>query len=225
MPSFPNATRVFLQDLSANNSRDWFQDNRQRYESEWLSPAQELVNGLSGMVGGFDPPHKAEARINGSIRRLNRDVRFSRDKRPYDPRLHLIFWTGDHPNRSPALHLVLGPGGLGYGAGHWAMTKAELSRYRDAVTDRVAGGELASAVADCNTAGFGLSDETLKRLPRGYTPLADMDSYLKRKELVVWSGDNMVPPGELTDHVQLRDRLTRLSRVNKWLHDYVVAPE
>ena len=135
MKSFPERTCAYLEDLKCNNERAWFAAQKARYQCDWIEPAVEFVSALSDYMAGLTPPHSAEARVNGSVRRLNRDTRFSKDKTPYDPKLHLIFWTGDHPNRSPAIHIVLHPDRLGLGAGHFAMATPELERYRDVVAN------------------------------------------------------------------------------------------
>ena len=142
MPSFPEITCAFLADLEQNNHKEWFEDNRKRYEREWLEPAKEYVAGLSSIMAGLTPSHQGEPKINKSIRRINRDVRFSNDKTPYDPRLHMVFWTGSHPTRSPAIHIVLHPAHAGMGAGHWAMTPDQLQNYRHAVCQDTSGAQL-----------------------------------------------------------------------------------
>ncbi|MCP4184933.1 MAG: DUF2461 domain-containing protein, partial [Hyphomicrobiales bacterium] len=78
-----------------------------------VEPALQFIAAMQPIVSEFDPPLKAEARLNGSLRRIHRDVRFSKDKTPYNPRLHIIFWAGCHPNRSPACHIVLSAKHLG----------------------------------------------------------------------------------------------------------------
>ena len=132
---FPRETIAFLTDLGANNEKAWFEAHRAGYERCFVDPALALVEALAPVAATLTPPHKAEARLNGSLRRIHRDVRFSKDKTPYNPQIHLIFWTGSHPNRSAGIHLVLGPQGLGYGAGHWAFEPDALARYRAALGD------------------------------------------------------------------------------------------
>lgn len=110
MPAqFTDATFRFLGDLARNNAKDWFEANRDRYEAHWKAPAIAFIREIAPRMAALDPPLKAEAKINGSLRRINRDVRFSKDKSPYSPSLHMVFWSGDHPNRSPGMHVVLTP--------------------------------------------------------------------------------------------------------------------
>ena len=126
-------TFAFLAELAANNNKPWFDANRDRYEELYLRPAQAFVQSWEARLRHLTPTLKAEPRINGSIRRIHRDTRFSTTNQPYHPRIHLVFWAGDHPQRSPAIHLVVYPDKLAMGAGQWSLTKAELSQYYDAV--------------------------------------------------------------------------------------------
>lgn len=221
--AMPATVCYFLRDLQANNKRDWFEANRKRYESEWLVPAKAYVEGMAGFMQTLDPPHKGEAKVNGSIRRINRDVRFSKDKTPYDPRLHLVFWTGDHPNRSPGIHVVLHPDRLGLGAGHWAMNPEELTRYRKAVCEPSSGQKLMEITGACAQSGFPLGEETLKRVPSGFEVGEDRASLLKRKSLVVRTGETVIDPEMICDRVHMREALTQLSAVNHWLVEHVVG--
>lgn len=77
-------------------------------------------------LAALNPPLLSVPKLDHSLRRIHRDVRFSPDKRPSEPRPHLIFPTGPAFNRVPGVHLVLTPEGLGYGAGHHAFTPETL---------------------------------------------------------------------------------------------------
>ena len=131
--AFTKATFDYLSDLQANNSRDWFEANRALYETHWKEAALDFIADLSGRMAKLDPALIGEAKLNKSLRRINRDVRFSKDKSPYSGRLHMVFWRGGHPNRSPGMHFVLHPEGIGYGAGQWGLEPAALKRIRERI--------------------------------------------------------------------------------------------
>jgi uncharacterized protein (TIGR02453 family) len=215
---FPETTCAFLADLARNNDRDWFAANNDRYQSDWLEPALEFVSALSDHMAGLHPPHKTEARVNGSIRRLQRDTRFSKDKTPYDPRLHLIFWTGDHPNRSPAIHIVLHHDRLGLGAGQFAMTPAELARYRKTIaTDAEARMRLVDVLAYLRENDCTLTEETLKRVPKGLNIPTEYETLLKRKGLVVRTNSASLSPTAICDEAKLRAFCGLAAELNNWL--------
>jgi uncharacterized protein (TIGR02453 family) len=84
----PEALR-FLADLREHNEREWFQAHRDEYESLLLEPARDLVEALGAELGRFTGGVPADPRVGRSIMRINRDTRFSRDKRPYKDHLDL----------------------------------------------------------------------------------------------------------------------------------------
>ena len=181
---FSKRTVAFLKDLKNNNNKEWFDANRGDYKAHIVEPALAFINAMSPVAEQLDPPHKSAAKLNGSFRRLNRDVRFSKDKTPYNPCVHMIFWTGDHPNRSSGIHLVLAHDGFGYGAGHWAFEGDALERYRAAVLDAAKRGALEAALAKAAKIGCELGEPTLKTVPRGYDREAPSADWLRRKEIV-----------------------------------------
>jgi uncharacterized protein (TIGR02453 family) len=210
----------FLADLEANNSKDWFETNRARYERHLKAPALDLIEELAPRLGDLDPPLKAEPRINGSLRRINRDVRFSKDKSPYNASLHLIFWAGDHPNRSPGLHVVLRPRGVGYGTGLYGLGPEQLVRYRDMVADPVEFRALEAALAAAEADGCTLGAPDLARLPKGYDADGRQAELLRYKSLVARTHGTQAPPEAVAgpDAAEwILDRATALLPLIRWL--------
>ncbi len=93
------------------------------------------------------PGIHAEPRVGGSIFRINRDVRFSSDKRPYKDHLDFWFWEGDRKAAVSGLFLRVWPDGVVVGSGAHGFDKHQLATYRDAVADATTGAELATIVA------------------------------------------------------------------------------
>ena len=176
----------FLEGLSANNNKAWFEHHRDDYEVLFKEPAREFVTAISGHLGKLAPDLKAEPKIGRSIHRINRDTRFSKDKTPYRPHLHFVFWRGAKPNASPAFHFVIGPRHVGVGAGMWALTPAQLGAYRDAVADQKKAAALAAAIKKATkTSGIALDPPALKRLPAGYEADHPHNDLLRHKGIVV----------------------------------------
>ena len=117
----PRETFSFLQNLRDNNSRDWFETHRADYEALWLNAGLDLIAALGPICEGMSPRLFAVPKLNQSLRRLNRDTRFSKDKSPYQPWLHIILSTGPAFNKVPGVHILLSPDGLGYGAGQYGL--------------------------------------------------------------------------------------------------------
>jgi uncharacterized protein (TIGR02453 family) len=187
---FPRESVAFLQDLHRNNNREWFESNRSRYETFFVKPALDLIEALVPVAQSLEPPHQAVPKANQSLRRVHRDTRFSKDKTPYNPMMHLVFWTGDHPNRSAGIHLVLAHDHFGYGAGHWAFKGAGLERYRLAVQDEGAKRDLDAALKTAESVGCGLTEPELKRVPAGFAADDPNSELLRRKGLVARTRDD-----------------------------------
>ena len=122
---FPKETLSFLKDLKTNNNGDWFTKHKTDYEQTIKKPAEEfcplMTEALSDLTG---LPHKAK------IFRIYRDVRFSKDKAPYNDHLHISFLP-DLPKGPPlGWHFGLEPGRLrlapansGLRKRHWIVTE------------------------------------------------------------------------------------------------------
>ena len=78
----PRTTPRFLADLAANNRREWFAAHRAEYEASFVHPAMTMVEALAPVLRRISPDVHAEPRWGGSVMRVNRDIRFAKDKRP-----------------------------------------------------------------------------------------------------------------------------------------------
>ncbi len=218
--SFTKDTFRFLADLEANNSKDWFDAHRDDYEAHWKAPALDLIADLSGPMSRLDPPLKAEPRPNGSLRRINRDVRFSKDKSPYNARLHMIFWAGGHPNRSPAVHIVLHPEGVGYGAGQFGLEPKALAALRR----RIAGPEgdgLIAALDQAASIGCRMGEPDLVRLPKGFEAEGRQADLLRHKSIVARTYDEDAPASVITGtgaRTWVLETTDTLLPIVRWLH-------
>lgn len=186
---FSRKSVTYLSELKANNNKEWFEAHRGDYESLYVQPALDLIETLAPVAEALDPPHHAVAKVNKSLRRVNRDTRFSKDKTPYHTAIHIVFWTGDHPNRSAGTHFVLGHDHFGFGGGHWAFEGEGLERYRAAVQEDDDRAELQAALEAAAAVGCVPGEPALKKVPRGYEadgPAADL---LRRKGIVAMTRD------------------------------------
>lgn len=136
-PGLPRESLTFLQGLAAHNERDWFEAHRADYENHWLQASLDLIAALAPYCEAMEPRLLAVPKLNQSLRRIHRDTRFSKDKTPYQPWLHVILSTGPAFNKAPGMHLVLTPEGLGYGAGQYGMDPAALDECASGSVTRV----------------------------------------------------------------------------------------
>ena len=87
----PDTISFFLQ-LRQNNNKPWFDAHRQMYNEAVMDPSRAFVEALGRRLATIAPGVHADPRVNRSIFRINRDVRFSKDKSPYKPYFASLFW-------------------------------------------------------------------------------------------------------------------------------------
>ncbi len=170
----------FLQDLRDNNSRDWFNANKTIYETALKSPAAafcEIMTGELETLTGI--AHDAK------VYRIHRDIRFSKDKTPYNSHLHISFVPRSGPEAPPHWFFGLQADSLALGTGQFAFAKGALDTYRE----RVAGGDgekLAKILAGLERKGVRLSEPDLKRVPAPFEKDHANGELLRRKGLAAW---------------------------------------
>ncbi len=165
---FGKETVRFLAELHAHNDKRWFDAHRDAYESAYLAPAQAFVAALAPKLGKVDRAVHAEPRVNGSILRINRDIRFSKDKTPYKDHLDLWFWSGDEKGwDSSGFFFRLTADKLLLGAGMHGFAPPVLARYRAAVLDEQRGEALVKIVKKLRAAGYNVGTESYKKVPAG----------------------------------------------------------
>jgi len=185
MPFTP-ATLRFLRQLEAHNNKQWFEEHRADYEGKVREPMRALILEMNDRFGEFAPEIAADPKRG--MFRINRDIRFSKDKSPYKTHIggYVPLGAGGGGPRNPVpLYVQLGTE-MFVGAGHYMMEPDQLVRYRAAVLDGKTGAALAKIVTGLERAKFRVvSSDALKNVPRGMDPEHPRAELLKRKSLAV----------------------------------------
>ncbi len=181
---FPFITVKYLSDLSKNNNREWFLKNRERFDIEFLQPAIQFVIDLGERIQTFAPAVMAVPRVDKSIFRLHRDVRFRKNKQPYKTNLGLYFWEGKGKRMEcSGFYFHVEPNNFFLGAGMYVFSPQQLKKFRDTVYNPDKGRELSKIINSIlKNKNYVLGGRTYKRTPRGY------DSEYKFSELLLHSG-------------------------------------
>ena len=155
---FPADAFAFFAELTddGNNSRAWFDANRERYERSVRLPMEELLASVADRYGD-----------DGKVFRPNRDVRFSPDKRPYKTHCGAVIGFRDGTQRA-SRYLHVDAEGVLVAAGYHELSRDQRDRFRRAVDDGRTGGALVRAVGAVRDAGLEVAGSELKRAPRGY---------------------------------------------------------
>jgi uncharacterized protein (TIGR02453 family) len=202
---WPAEAIEFFEGLEADNSRAYWQDNKDTYERVVRAPMVDLLAELSP---GFGP---------GKVFRPYRDVRFSKDKAPY--KTNIAATIGE------AGYVSLSADGLGVGSGMYTMATDQLDRYRRAVADDRIGPELERIVAAIQTQGHEcMPHDVLKTAPRGYPKEHPRIELLRGKGLITW---HQWSPAAWIGTKKAKDRIVEVlhasAPLNQWLHKYVGA--
>lgn len=159
-PDFLN----FFIELAANNHKDWFDINRKRYEKSVKKPFENFINALILEIQKDDPSIQIKAK--DAIFRINRDIRFSKDKTPYKmDRTAAISPKGRKDHSDPGFYISLGPEKLMIGGGAYFLPPETLLKVRNYIMANHV--EFESCINNKNfKATYGeLKGEENKRLP------------------------------------------------------------
>ncbi|KMP12305.1 hypothetical protein UR09_01490 [Candidatus Nitromaritima sp. SCGC AAA799-A02] len=184
---FPKELFKFLSELSKNNNREWFNANKERYRSDVVAPIGEFITAMGTRLQKIADGYVADPRPNGgSMFRIYRDIRFSKDKRPYKEHVGCQFRHRlGKDAHAPGFYVHIAPGEVFFGGGIWRPSNPALHEIRTTI---VANPKLWKKVVE-NKALVkrfgGIGGEGLKRPPRGFDPGHPYIEDLKRKTFFV----------------------------------------
>ena len=118
----------FLEDLKANNNRDWFQDNKKRYEA-FKSDYHQLIRDFLEIMKPQDANLEL-LEVKNCTFRVNRDIRFSKDKSPYKTHLSIWLSTNLGGGNTPGYYIHLEKGKSFIAAGLYSPEASELKKIR-----------------------------------------------------------------------------------------------
>jgi uncharacterized protein (TIGR02453 family) len=179
MPKFigwPEEFQRFFIGLELDNSKRYFEANRNTYDESVRAPMVALMESLEAEYG----PAK--------VFRANRDIRFSKDKSPYKTNI-----AAHNGKDGAGGYLSLDKKGLTVAVGCYELTPAQLVKYRMRVAAEASGVPLASIVAKLEKAGYKLGGEQLKRVPAGWPQDHPRARLLRHKLLYVYRDLGLQP--------------------------------
>jgi uncharacterized protein (TIGR02453 family) len=181
MPAQPHFTPrlfKFLRQLKRNNSRDWFQANKERYIADVQQPMLRFIADFAGPLAKISKQFDADPRpVGGSMFRIHRDVRFSRDKSPYKTHVsaHFRHKATSKDVHGPGFYFHLEPGEVFIGGGLWLPEPPTLKKIRDTIAwDEAGWRKVRRAVRE-------IEGDQLTRPPQGYDPAHPFIDDIKRK--------------------------------------------
>ncbi|MEN8207133.1 MAG: DUF2461 domain-containing protein [Pseudomonadota bacterium] len=191
---FPKEMFGFISDLGENNNREWFGNNRNRYKDFVVDPVTRFIESVGEFLPAISDAYTADTRRNGgSMFRIYRDTRFSRDKRPYKENVGCQFCHTDGMNaHAPGFYVHLAPTEVFIGGGIWKPDNNALNKIRNHIAGNPE--QWSSVINDAAFSNyFGeLQGESLKRPPRGFDTGDPHIEDLKRKSYIAFRHVNPV---------------------------------
>jgi uncharacterized protein (TIGR02453 family) len=180
-PSFSPELFAFLRELARNNNREWFAANKPRYVAEVQEPALAFVEDVGLRLPEVSRHFVADPRTTGgSVFRIYRDVRFSKDKSPYKTHVGIQFrHERARDVHAPGYYLHLEPGTVFLAYGVWHPDRDTLHAIRTAIAAKPSRWR-----AIVEQPAFRLGGEALKRPPAGFDPDHPLIADIKRKDFI-----------------------------------------
>lgn len=206
----------FLTQLRLNNNREWFHENKARYDilrAQFVSDVERLISLLA-----VHDPELRNLRAQDCIYRIYRDIRFSYDKTPYKTFFSAYIARGGRKSPRAGYYLHIEPDNVALSGGIWCPEPRLLKALRQAICDNME--EWLSIVE----APHFIQEypvfvgETLKNVPRGFLREGNHVEWVKRKDYTVWGKqhDNFITHPQWVE--QAAEKLLLLQPMNNFLN-------
>ncbi|MGA9649189.1 DUF2461 domain-containing protein [Pedobacter sp.] len=173
-------TLSFIKDVAENNNREWFAENKHRYE-ESKANVLELVASIIPELSKIDPLISPDLDPKKCLLRIYRDVRFSKNKDPYKNNFGMWFSSKSKGGNEPGYYLHIQPGLSFIAGGYWMPDAAHLKLIRQEIDYNI--GDFKDIInnKDFKTQFKFGGGAALKNAPKGYDPADPNIEYLKLK--------------------------------------------
>lgn len=186
MAWFDQDFQAFFKDLKANNNRDWFQDNKKRYEKSVKAPFQKFVADAIDRMQGYDPTCKIQPK--DAIFRIHRDIRFSKDKTPYKTQVSAVVGRGGKKEMAlTGMYIEIGDGHARVYGGVYMPTKDQLQAIRQEILYNQE--DFSKLIKDKGFVKYfkEIRGEKNKRLPSEFVEIQDEQPLIANKQFYYYS--------------------------------------
>jgi uncharacterized protein (TIGR02453 family) len=203
---FDKSFLKFFKALAKNNNRDWFNERKAEYKEVIVGPLSVFISAIAPRLYKVSKHFKADPRPNGgSMFRIYRDVRFSKDKSPY--KLHAACQfrhLAGKDAHAPGFYVHISPQEVVFGGGIWMPPNPVLSKIRDTIVENPQEWKRIKANKAINEICGGIRGDGLKRPPRGYDPEHQHLEDLKRKSFFAMRHTKpaIIYEDDFIDHVE-----------------------
>ena len=183
----------FFKDLAGNNNRDWFHENKKRYETDVKKPFYALVDRLIKKANKINPAIDIEPKE--AIFRIHRDIRFSKDKTPYKLHMSAVVNPGGRKAMSnPGIYFHIGPEAMTLATGCYMPDKEQLTQIRHSIIENY--DEVGKILKNKTLLKYfpkGLQGDKNKILPKEFKPYAESHPLIFFKQYYLSNEVDVVP--------------------------------
>lgn len=220
---FSKETIKFFEDLTTNNNKTWFNENKKDYEKYVMEPARTFVIKMGERLYELSPDINAIPLVNKSLFRLNRDVRFSKDKSPYKTNMGILFWEGTRKRMEcPGFYFHVESNKLMLGGGLHKFTKDIMDSYRKQVAKEKSGKALVDIIENLKLENIDIGGLHYKRVPRGFdddNPNAELLKYNGLYTMINSKIPNEFYSEKLIEYCY--ERFKKSYPLNEWILTYL----
>ncbi|NMH87743.1 DUF2461 domain-containing protein [Flavivirga algicola] len=170
----------FFKELNENNNKEWFHANKKRYENDVKQPFLELLSELLPILHEWDSRIPTEEKK--ALFRINRDVRFSKDKTPY----HTILKAGFSPNGKksmlPGYYLGISADSIHVGGGLFSVKSPELKAVRNHIAHNIDDFLAITKAEEFNDVLGGMMGDVSKRIDKAHEAVANKTPLIYNKQ-------------------------------------------
>ena len=171
---------VFFQELEKNNSKEWFHGHKKEYENDVKKPFLKLLEALIPELLKLEPTIPTNPK--DALFRINRDIRFTKDKTPYNTLLKAGFSPGGKKSKLPGFYLAISADSIHVGGGLFNLKGTDLKTVRTLISENT--DEFKTVVnSKLFVSSFqSLKGEQAKRLDKTFQPVIEKTSYIANKQ-------------------------------------------
>lgn len=216
MSYFNPTFKKFFKDLAKNNSTEWFNENRKTYEKEVKKPFADFVEEMIQRIREYEP--EVEIKPSDAIMRINKDIRFSKDKTPYNTHMAAnISVYGKKDKAYPGFYFQLSPDGVTIYGGAYMVENTTLENIRNYIANNLNG-----FATVCNDKGFKekfgtIQGEQNKRIPPAFQAVAQKEPLIANKQFFYTAS----LPSEIITSGKLPEKLMEYYLAGKKVNDFL----
>ena len=166
---FKKEAITYLEELSLNNSKEWFELHKQEYIKFIKEPTEYFVQDMGEHLQVLTPSINFRPKVGGSLFKIYRDVRFSKNKTPMKSRIGILFWQGNsHRMQSSAFYMHFNKQEIFYAVGLRKFKTPLLKAYREYIKIEKNAKKLEKILHDIEAKGYDVIQPHYKRYPTGF---------------------------------------------------------